>query len=170
MSILVIDLETGMLNNQRSKGQRWLLEQLPLVQPDDCLDYPYAKDELGYGLVGGYGAGKSQRAHILAYIAVHGMQPEVVMHTCDNPSCVNPHHLKAGTKADNNKDRALKGRSAKTVPSRQKLTAEDVAAIRARWQPGKPPRRNPNGTIALAQEYGVDPKVIHNVVHGRYSS
>ena len=168
MSILVIDLETNILSNPRSKGQRWLLEQLPTVQPRDCLNYPYSKDELGYGLVGGYGAGRSLRAHILVYTAVYGMRPPVVMHTCDNPSCVNPYHLKAGTKADNNKDRATKGRSAKTVPSRQKLTAVDVEAIRARWQPGKPPRRNPNGTVALAQEYGVDPKVIHNVVHGRY--
>lgn len=32
-------------------------------------------------------------------------------HTCDNPSCINPDHIFIGTKGDNNRDRAKKGRS-----------------------------------------------------------
>ena len=35
----------------------------------------------------------------------------VVMHTCDNPSCCNPAHLKVATQKDNMLDKAAKGRA-----------------------------------------------------------
>lgn len=38
---------------------------------------------------------------------------KVVMHLCDNPSCINPHHLKIGTQFENIKDRVKKGRCRK---------------------------------------------------------
>jgi hypothetical protein len=51
-------------------------------------------------------------AHRMAWEASNGPIPDgmILMHTCDNPPCCNPEHLKLGTRAENNKDRAKKGR------------------------------------------------------------
>ena len=92
----------------------------------------------------------------------------VVRHTCDNPRCINPEHLLIGTSADNNKDRSERGRSAKVVPSRQKLTSKEVSEIKQRFKKGTAFKPNPNGYSALAKEYGVDIKVIYKVIKGTY--
>ena len=157
-----------LLSNSSSKGQRWLLENIPKATKHDCLVYPYSKGELGYGFVAGYGNGAYKLVHRVVYYSVFLVEPDVVMHTCATPSCCNPYHLQAGTRATNNADRASKGRSAKTVPSRQRLSSTDVEAIRARWKPGKAPKANPDGTVAIARDYGVDPAVIVKVIKGTY--
>lgn len=55
---------------------------------------------------------KNWRAHRLAYFLTKGEIPKgmVVMHTCDNPPCCNPEHLKLGTHLENMADCRAKGR------------------------------------------------------------
>lgn len=58
---------------------------------------------------------KCEGAHRLS-LKIHGkfLPPHcVVMHLCDNPSCVNPDHLQVGTHRDNQIDKVIKGRHAK---------------------------------------------------------
>ena len=55
------------------------------------------------------------------------------MHSCDNPPCVNPAHLKCGTAGDNSRDRSAKKRDADRKGSKNpsvKLTDEQALAIR----------------------------------------
>lgn len=66
---------------------------------------------------GGYGAlchgGKTLRATRVAWSLAHGRPfPDGLLacHSCDNPPCVNPAHIWAGTAADNMRDALAKGR------------------------------------------------------------
>ncbi len=89
---------------------------------------------------------------------------KVIRHTCDNPRCINPAHLVIGTRADNNRDRSERNRSAKQVPSRQRLTKEQCAFIISRYVP----RDADYGGAALSRLFGVDRKVVYNVLKGTY--
>lgn len=76
----------------------------------------------GYTAKTGYGqirvAGKAVGPHTLTCAAEHGPKPEgkrLAMHSCDNPPCVNPEHLKWGSDADNQADMAAKNRGRKAT-------------------------------------------------------
>ena len=55
---------------------------------------------------------KTTLAHRAAYIAFIGEIPDglLVCHKCDNPLCVNPSHLYAGTISQNRRDAVIRGR------------------------------------------------------------
>ena len=57
--------------------------------------------------------GVSKNVHRLVFETfIRPLMPgECVLHKCDNRKCANPDHLFSGSKADNNRDRAEKGRS-----------------------------------------------------------
>lgn len=74
---------------------------------------------------------KHVRAHVFAWEQANGRPVPsgmVVMHTCDNPRCVNPAHLSIGTQADNIHDSIRKGRY--NCFGIQKLNADQVREIR----------------------------------------
>ena len=74
------------------------------------------------------GKSTQYRGNRLAFWVANGYFPEVVLHTCDNPSCINPKHLKAGTWLDNALDREAKGRGNKGK-NLSKLTQEQKLHI-----------------------------------------
>jgi hypothetical protein len=82
----------------------------------DCIEWRGAlKSSKDYGVF--YDNNKGITAHRWIFIKLNGYAPEVVMHTCDNPPCVNPEHLVGSTFVENNKDRANKGRNGKAAVS-----------------------------------------------------
>lgn len=78
------------------------------------------------------------RAHVFAWEVAHKCRVpagKVVMHSCDNPRCINPEHLKAGTQGENVYDSIQKGRY--NAFGRQKLNAKQVREIRRRAATGE---------------------------------
>tara|TARA_R110002153_G_scaffold54447_2_gene151665 strand:- start:528 stop:950 length:423 start_codon:yes stop_codon:yes gene_type:complete len=88
----------------------------------DCIETTYCRDRKGYGRR--HHDGKLRGAHRVAYIEAHGLTHEDidglhVMHTCDNPPCINPEHLTLGTNQENIDDKVRKGRCAKRAKPRK---------------------------------------------------
>ena len=111
------------------------------------------------------GTRKSISAHRLSYQLFKGNIPQgcVVCHKCDNPCCINPDHLFAGTVQENVSDRERKGRNKPpkgACNGRAKLSEKDVLAART--------ERIDRGTSyqALAKKYGVAKKTIMDAVKG----
>ena len=75
--------------------------------------------------------GKRWLVHRYVYMQSTGESPEVVMHLCDNPKCINLNHLKGGTFKDNSVDMKLKGRSTSGEShSNRILSSQEVEEIR----------------------------------------
>lgn len=120
----------------------------------------------GYGTIQEGGKGSSTlSAHRLSYKIHKGDIPEglVIMHSCDNPSCVNPDHLSVGTYKENTADMIAKGRKLTVAPlgtsnGKAKLNDELVRYIRQNLH---------KSHASLARELNLSTNCIRGVKIGR---
>jgi len=120
---------------------------------NDCWEWTRGKYPTGYGSFRcshGY-------AHRYAYEMFVGVVPDGlhVMHTCDNPGCVNPLHLMVGTHKINMHRRDVNGRSGTT-----KFTKQQILDIKAEYT-GEFGQQT-----SLAKRYDVTVGTIWNLVNG----
>lgn len=89
----------------------WSKVSIPSDYVNECWEWQAGKDKDNYGYFH-IRRGTKYRAHRFSYEYYFGAIPDkkLICHTCDNPSCVNPNHLFAGTNTDNLQDMSKKGR------------------------------------------------------------
>ena len=100
---------------------------------------------------------KQWKAHRASYTMFVGeIDPGMfVLHSCDNPGCVRPKHLRQGTHQDNMNDRSRRGRTSRGVGRHFSiLTEEEVRAIREEYALGGTSHRK------LGRKYGVDGRTV----------
>lgn len=107
----------------------------------DCHIWIGCKHSKGYGSfqLGYEHNNKKAYAHRFAYELYIGKIPKglLILHKCDNPSCVNPAHLFTGTNADNSKDMVSKNRQAKgSKIASSKLKESIVIKIKSMLEKG----------------------------------
>ena len=97
--------------------------------------------------------------HRVAYELIYGAFAKelCVLHKCDNPPCCNPSHLFLGSKMDNNKDMANKGR--RVFAPGAKLTWEEVRMIRLLYSSGTVSQRY------LSQQFNIGRSQISYIVN-----
>lgn len=139
--------------------------------PNECWPWASELNSKGYGRFRVYTGGKLRRilAHRFAYQQATGRALRrglVVMHSCDNPPCCNPKHLRCGTQRDNMADARVKGRAVPPparwrsgLPS-SRLQEADIPEIRSRLRRGETQR-------SIARDYKVSPSAIGAVARGR---
>ena len=95
--------------------------------PDECWVWMGCRGRKGYGQI--RVDGKMEKAHRVA-LPLDGRPPArgmEVLHSCDNPACVNPRHLREGSFLENQYEAWTRDRKQGV----RKLSPQDVLAIRA---------------------------------------
>ena len=133
---------------------------------DSCWLWTGYLTERGYGRI--CVQGHFYRPHRLAWVFFGRVIPQgfFVCHHCDNPTCVNPDHLFAGTHEDNMRDMVKKGRGRSAPHSGElhpsaRLTWGQVHSIRDERAKGVP-------LLILAARFGVSISHISHIANGKF--
>lgn len=136
---------------------------------DGCWEWTRARNRRGYGVVNLQSG--QVKAHRLAWELTNGPIPagRYVLHSCDNPPCVRPDHLRIGSLADNNRDARERGHHFSPFRGQDqrgalnhyaRLTEEQVAEIRALYASGVFQR-------LIAARFGITQSNVSHIVRGK---
>ena len=119
-----------------------------------CFIWTRAIDCDGYGIYSFSRKYPTYKAHRFSAM-IHGldMSGDVMRHTCNNPSCVNPAHLQTGSFKVNSLDMV----KAKRAPV--KISDEDVLVIRNEWATGSISQKT------LSKRYRVSEEQIRRIIN-----
>ena len=138
--------------------------KVKIGSPDECWEWQACTFNKSYGLL--QLKNGATQAHRISWTIEFGVIQEdmCVCHKCDNTKCVNPDHLFLGTVAENNQDRAKKGRSGDSSGEKNpgaKLKKEDVLEIRILLSQKISQRK-------IAKKFGVGKTAIARIFQGTH--
>lgn len=101
------------------------------------------------------GTKSQQYTHRVMWEHLNGPIPSdmVVMHTCDNRACCNPHHLELGTQADNVRDMMKKDRARLGT----RMSLPEIGRIKALRAAG-------STIVQIAKTVSRDPNTVRNAL------
>lgn len=128
---------------------------------DGCWLWTGCRDKDGYGHFAMNGA--TVKAHRASYILANGPITEGlhILHSCDNPSCVRPDHLYAGTRSQNMQDMVNRNRRMDLggeSNGNARLSNRDAEEVRKIYATGNFTQQ------MLAVKFNVSPATISNIV------
>lgn len=127
-------------------------------ESSDCILWFGTKNNKGYGRI--TYEKKQISVHRVSYELANGPIPDgkFVLHSCDNPLCVNPNHLSLGDQKENMRQASDRGRV--KVPKCKgieqgncKLSENDVLKI----------RESIGTVVSVAKEFNVSPATISRI-------
>jgi hypothetical protein len=143
--------------NMKNISER--LKARSIYLENGCIETSFKKNIWGYSQM--KIDGKMASCHRVSYGEFIGPIPDglCILHKCDNPACINPEHLFAGTQLENIKDMVEKRRSMHGIKNvMSKLTPDIVAEIRKRKRHYR----------SWALELGMNAEYIARVARGMY--
>ncbi|MFJ6322303.1 MULTISPECIES: hypothetical protein [unclassified Rhizobium] len=146
------------------EAQKFFLETVLHHTGDDCLIWPFSRNEAGYAQI--FYRGNMQIASRAVCIEVNGEPPSEKHHAahscgCGSDGCVAPNHLSWKTPADNQADRIVHGTSNRGERSASaKLSEDQVHDIRKRLNSGESGQE-------LAEVFGVSDAAIYDIGNRR---
>ena len=158
-TLMIGRILTEVQTRQKAEQQFWEKVDLPNDR-SECWEWTAATRN-------GYGNLKVNqvniKAHRLSYALHYGVLPAnfLVCHHCDNPLCVNPHHLFLGTDAENAQDKVRKGRQSRHANNgNAKISETQLEEIRARIAAG-------HTNVAIAKDYPIGHAMVSRIRRGR---
>lgn len=129
-----------------------------------CIEWPFAKTTAGYPQI--YMGGRMVYVTHVVLERTDRPRPSpkhMALHaagTCHNPSCINQHHIRWGSHAENSADRAIDGTLFIGEKSQlSKLTTQQVLEIRS--------LRGTSTHRSIARNYGVSRATIGDILNRR---
>jgi hypothetical protein len=137
---------------------------------DECWEWQASRSCYGYGQfeINDHNYPASR----VAWILTNGPVPDGldILHSCNNPPCCNPAHLRPGTVSDNMQDSIRAGTHYRFTYKRgsehhnAKLTENDVRQIRILFAKGNVTK------VQLGRDFGVTPENIAFIVNRKHWS
>lgn len=126
---------------------------------EECWEWTGSVHPSGHGQMSSKRGETPFKAHRVSFLIHKGSIPDGlnINHHCDNPSCVNPAHLYAGTQQQNMKDVCRRHRNPNCS-----LTQDQVKEIK-----DKLVHRKYGDITAIAKEYGISFDVVYDIARKR---
>lgn len=134
-----------------------------VLQTDTCWNWTGYRNSYGYGKF--CLNKKIDFAHRVSFTLFKGEIPKgmCILHSCDNPRCVRPQHIRLGTHKENMEDKVAKNRQHKPngeLNGRSKLKNHDVSELLVLHAFGF-------SGVELAKQFDISIAVVSTIINNR---